>query len=237
MSKLVFIRHAQASFMASNYDKLSEKGIKQSEILGPHLAKAYPHFDKIYTGPLERQKHTAHIVRTSYQSKDQNFPDPIMIQGLREHKATHAMRMARPQLETLAPQTKIWLEEADQNPAVSRRNNLRAFQVFMDLYATGKIEIDQIETWQNFRSEVKSGLQQILENTGRGETIAIFTSGGTIASITAEALGIQDETKVAALNFALRNTSVNTFFYANSKFNLHSLNDVSHLEKDMITFV
>lgn len=237
MSKLVFIRHAQASFMADNYDQLSEKGIKQSALLGPHLAQAFPKFDKVFTGPLERQKHTAKIVEQAYQKLGLNFPEPIRVQGMREHMATHAMHKARPQLEEKAPQAKIWLDEADHNPEVRRRNNLRAFQLFMDIYAKGEIRIEGIETWQDFRSEVKTGLHKILEETEQGETNAIFTSGGTIASITAESLAIQDETKVTALNFSIRNTSINTFLYSKGQFNLQSLNDVSHLEKDMITFV
>ncbi|MFT5386039.1 MAG: hypothetical protein ACI81W_003451, partial [Saprospiraceae bacterium] len=46
-----------------------------------------------------------------------------------------------------------------------------------------------------------------------------------------------DQTKVAELNYAVRNTSVSRFLYSNGEFNLLSFNEVPHLEEEMITFV
>ena len=37
MSKLFFFRHGQASLGAANYDVLSDKGIRQSQLLGEYL--------------------------------------------------------------------------------------------------------------------------------------------------------------------------------------------------------
>jgi len=62
MSKIYFFRHAQASYLADNYDKLSEKGEAQSAELGKYLVSKNMQFDKIFVGPLERQKHTCEIV-------------------------------------------------------------------------------------------------------------------------------------------------------------------------------
>jgi len=80
-------------------------------------------------------------------------------------------------------------------------------------------------------------LKQILESTDKGETIGTFTSGGTISAITAEALGIKEERKVATMNFSVRNTSFTSFFFSQNNFNLLSFNELPHLEKEMITFV
>lgn len=237
MSKLYFLRHAQASFMADNYDQLSDKGIKQSAALGHHLAQSKIVFDKVYVGPLQRQKHTAQIVKSEYEKMDMNLPSLIEIEGLREHMGTEAMHIGFPKMSVLEPRVETWLSEAKQNPSLKRRNNLLAFQLFMDYYVTGKIELEGVETWQFFRSSVKAALDQILAETGTGETIGIFTSGGTISSITAESLDIKDETKVAALNFSIRNTSINTFLYSKDRFNVLSLNEIPHLDKEMVTFV
>jgi len=38
MSELYLIRHGQASFGTADYDRLSEKGIRQASVLGDHLA-------------------------------------------------------------------------------------------------------------------------------------------------------------------------------------------------------
>ena len=107
----------------------------------------------------------------------------------------------------------------------------------MDEWAAGNIEVPEIESWATFRQECKKGLETILKNTGKGETIGAFTSGGTIASITAESLFINDERRVSAMNFSLRNTSFSTFLYSRNQFNLLSFNELPHLEKELVTFV
>ena len=46
MSKLFFFRHGQASLGAANYDVLSDKGIRQSKLLGEYLLSEQILFDK-----------------------------------------------------------------------------------------------------------------------------------------------------------------------------------------------
>jgi len=107
----------------------------------------------------------------------------------------------------------------------------------MDEWSVGNIQVEGIEPWREFRLVVKKGLNTILQNTGKGETIGVFTSGGTIASITAEALNVADQTRVAAMNFSIRNTSLSSFLFSKNNFNLLSFNELPHLSDDMITFV
>ena len=58
MGAIYLVRHGQASFGKADYDKLSDKGRKQSEILGVHLKKILSP-DKIYSGNLLRHEQTA----------------------------------------------------------------------------------------------------------------------------------------------------------------------------------
>ncbi len=62
MSDIYMIRHGQASFSSENYDRLSTLGCLQSEILGESLSHMGIFFDAIYSGSLERQRHTAERV-------------------------------------------------------------------------------------------------------------------------------------------------------------------------------
>ena len=64
-----------------------------------------------------------------------------------------------------------------------------------------------------------------------------FSSGGTISSIIGEVLQLNDEIKIADLNFSVRNTSYSTLLYSNDEINLLSFNELPHLKEDMITFV
>ena len=64
MSKLYFFRHGQASLGADNYDVLSSKGKEQAVALGTYLAQKNIQFDRVFVGPLDRQKDTYEAVKT-----------------------------------------------------------------------------------------------------------------------------------------------------------------------------
>lgn len=236
MSKIYFFRHAQASYLADNYDKLSDKGELQSAELGKYLVNKKIQFDKIFVGPLERQKHTCQIVSDIFMQNNIPFPVPVIVEGLKEHSGTEAVKSAYPQLMKNKKIQKLQ-QDIESNPKLIRRNTLLIFQYFMDEWSVGNIQVEGIESWREFRFAVKKGLDTILQNTGKGETIGVFTSGGTIASITAEALNVVDETRVAAMNFSIRNTSFSSFLFSKNNFNLLSFNELPHLSDDMITFV
>ena len=237
MSKIYFFRHAQASFGADNYDQLSPRGEQQSIELGNYLVAKKHQFDRVYVGPLQRQQDTYDIVKRIYKKNDLLIPEPIVEKGLLEHEGHYAMARLLPTLIETVPFVKELVDQGIANPARKKANGLLVFQYFLDEWAEGNMDVDGILPWKLFRDEVKKGLNSILNNTGSGETIAAFTSGGTIASITAEALKITDEKRVVALNFSHRNTAFTSFFYSKGQFNLLGFNEIPHLEEEMVTFV
>jgi broad specificity phosphatase PhoE len=83
MSKLYFFRHAQASFLADNYDQLSSHGEKQSLELGKYLVEKDFQFDKIFVGPLSRQKKTFEIVAEVFSKNKLIIPEPIFVDELK----------------------------------------------------------------------------------------------------------------------------------------------------------
>jgi len=237
MSKIFFFRHAQASYGAANYDQLSPLGEQQSAELGKYLVQQNFHFDKIFVGPLERQKHTFQIVSEIFQKNNKTLPNPVILEELKEHKGPEVSRVVLPELMKTNPQVKKWYAEIAENPKLMKRNSLLSFQYFMEQWSLGKVQVEGIESWADFRISVRKGLNTIFKNTEKGETIGAFSSGGTISSITAEALNLKDETRIAAMNFSVRNTSFTSFHFSKSQFNLLSFNELPHLEKEMITFV
>jgi len=237
MSKIYFFRHAQASFGADNYDELSPKGEQQSVELGNYLVGKKINFDKAYIGPLKRQQHTFEIVKSIFDKNNLPMPEPILENGLLEHNGHKAMAKLMPTLQKSFPFVQELIEKSKANPARKRANNLLAFQYFLNEWVEGKIEAEGVLPWKEFRQKVKKGLETILKETGSGETIAAFTSGGTISSITAEALNLTDEKRVVALNFSHRNTAFTSFFYSRGQFNLLGFNEIPHLSEEMITFI
>ncbi len=237
MSKIYFFRHGQASFGADNYDVLSAKGEQQSAELGNYLVAKKFHFDKVYVGPLRRQQHTYEIVKSIYDKSNLPMPEPIMENGLLEHEAHVAMANVLPRLRASNPFVKELIAKSKADPSRKKANNLLIFQYFLDEWVEGRIEAAGVLPWKAFRQEVRKGLDNILKNTESGENIAAFTSGGTIGSITAEALNIMDEKRVVALNFSHRNTAFTSFFYSRGLFNLLGFNEIPHLDEELITFV
>ncbi|MFV0278797.1 MAG: histidine phosphatase family protein, partial [Parahaliea sp.] len=62
MSTLYLIRHGQASFGADDYDKLSERGCRQADMVGRYFAEQGVKLDAAYSGDLLRQRETAQSV-------------------------------------------------------------------------------------------------------------------------------------------------------------------------------
>src|SRR5437879_1752769 len=61
---MFLIRHAQASFLEGNYDKLSTIGEIQAHRLGEFWASRQMVLDRVYSGPRVRQLNTASIGRS-----------------------------------------------------------------------------------------------------------------------------------------------------------------------------
>ncbi|MAV04271.1 MAG: hypothetical protein CMC31_01240 [Flavobacteriaceae bacterium] len=237
MSKIYFFRHAQASLGSDNYDVLSEKGELQALELGKYLISKKYYFDKIYVGTLRRQQHTYEIISEVYKKNNLNIPDPIILEGLNEHQATEAMKTEMPKMiGSDAYLIKLW-RDIELNPENKNGNMMLGFKYFLNLWVNEKIIVKGIIPWKDFRKNVRNGLKIILKNTNSNENIGVFSSGGTISSITAESLNIKEEMKIADLNFSIRNTSFTSFLYSREKFNLLSFNELPHLKKEMITFV
>ena len=68
-----------------------------------------------------------------------------------------------------------------------------------------------------------------MQEQGAGKTIGIFTSGGTLATIVAQILGLDGE-KTSQLYEPIVNCSVTQLFYSRSKISLSYYNDSSFLQ-------
>ena len=238
MSKIYLIRHAQASFLADDYDNLSEKGILQSEALGRYFAKNDIHFDKIFIGKLKRHQQTFDGFVHEFSSKNIELPKPIYLEELNEHHALDALTFYYKDFITQYDEAKKLFNEIDKDSSLKRRNSILIFELFLKAYVSGKYAINHktIQSWSSFRKQTKKGITSILQNTDKGEIIGVFTSGGTKSSIIGDVLGVTEE-KIAELNLAIRKTSFSQLLYSENRLNLLSLNETPHLSKKLITFV
>jgi len=242
MSRLLYIRHAQASYGAADYDQLSEKGYEQASILGRHLVQSGVELHNIYVGPLKRQNQTLEKVREAYQDAGQNLPDHTTLKELEEHRGPDILKSAMGNIKEDDDLIKAWDEERIQDPSLNVKNGLLIFERAMTLWATGglsKYQPDHYLDWSSFRRQVKEGYDEVMSRhrDDQGRTIALFTSGGTISASVGHILGMQHDKDIIGMNGIVQNTSITEFLFKGSRITMKRFNDVSHLPENMKTFV
>ena len=98
MSVLVLVRHGQASFLQSDYDKLSPLGEQQSRMLGSFWAGQGVKFDELLTGPRIRQIRTAELVSAAYAANGLTLPEPQIVPELDEYDSGGVVSSLLPRL-------------------------------------------------------------------------------------------------------------------------------------------
>ena len=73
MSRIYLVRHGQAGTREA-YDSLSERGRRQSRLLGEYLAAQKIQFTAAYTGAMLRQGQTAEELSRGYTQAGGHFP-------------------------------------------------------------------------------------------------------------------------------------------------------------------
>jgi broad specificity phosphatase PhoE len=238
MSKIYLIRHAQASFLADDYDNLSNKGKLQSEALGQYFAANDIHFDKLFIGKLKRHQQTFDGFNKAYITKGIALPKPVQLVELNEHQALNALQFYYGDFIAQNDTAKKLHQEAHKNPELKQKNTIKIFSLFLKAYASGKYPTNHktIQSWSSFRMQTKKGVSTILEQISKGETIGVFTSGGTKSAIIGDSLELSEE-KISELNLVIRNTSFSQLLFLNSKLIVLSVNETPHLQMELITFV
>jgi broad specificity phosphatase PhoE len=230
MGILYMVRHAQASFLEPNYDKLSALGEAQSRLLGEHWAQRKITFDRACVGPCARQKDTVKLVSAACEKAGLRFPEPQTLPEFDEYHAEEVLRSTLPAL--LEKDQKIrdlhaaFLAAA--NNAAQRTTFQHLFAAVIGDWVRGVIRAEGVETWPQFCARVNSGLTKFLSSEKRDERVAIFTSGGPIAVATQRALHLSPESTLQ-MTWMSRNSSWSEFLYNSDRFTLSSFNIHEHI--------
>lgn len=233
MAAIYLIRHGQASFGKADYDKLSAKGCKQSEILGQHLGTIV-NSDRFYAGDLLRHGQTL-----SHFNKGAKSNDASMI--------THSGFNEFDHLEILARHDARWSDPAAMGKEISKvPDGNKVFQQEFSNALNRWIESDKDksctdykESWSQFKARCVNALQDVIQQylsvrgdqttTSGSKDVLIFTSGGPISIIIQHVLGLTDA-QTLLINQQLVNTSVTKLLFSKSKLSLDYYNNYSHLE-------
>ena len=219
MGVLLLVRHGQASLGTADYDRLSDTGRRQAEMLGARLARTDLAIDRVVSGALRRQRDTAQAVLAALGrplaelQTDERLDEYDHVEVLAQHTTEVTFATATASGET-GRALQSTLEEA------------------IGRWISG--ETGYSESHDAFIERVLNAVRRLV--AGPGRTVAV-TSGGVIAAFCAQALGLPEE-RWPSLARLLVNASITKVISGHTGTSLVTFNDHAHLEADrtLITY-
>jgi broad specificity phosphatase PhoE len=220
MASIYLIRHGQASFGTDDYDRLSDLGGRQAQVLGEYLDQCGIHFDAVYSGELLRQRRTAEIA-VGPQSAPSVAVDARFNEINNEEQLTTLLPVVLeryPELEALVP-----------SMGHSSKDYQKILKRVFNYWVSEECEEPAIQSWEEYAGNVQGALREVMRSQGSGKTIGIFTSGGTIATAVSQVLGIAGHGTYSFYEPVI-NCSVTRLFYSGERVSLSYFNDHSFLD-------
>lgn len=231
MGQLLLVRHAQGSFLGRNYDELSQTGETQARLLGEYWARHRQIFGRVYSGPRTRQAETARIVGEAYRRAGLAWPDPVVLEEFDEYQADAVLEQALPRLLESSGHVRE-LHRAFQESGISSeklKNFQRMYEVVISMWVNGELPQMDVESWPEFCARVQRGISQVSTAGGRGQQVAIFSSGGPVGVAMQRALDLSPQATLRAA-WMVRNSAFSEFLFSDERFTLSTFNAFPHLE-------
>lgn len=222
MSRILLVRHGQASFGADDYDNLSPTGHEQSRVLGAALAARGLTADVVVAGEMKRHAQTAAGVLEG--------------SGWRAGVDLDAGWNEFDHLQVLAVH--------DQPTTVEGESEKVAFQRWFEeatlRWTSGDHDEHYDESFAAFTSRVDAALSRLVEALPARGTAVVLTSGGPIAWAAAALLADGSSARTdlwLRLNPVSINTGVSTVVCGARGTTLVSFNAHDHLTSpDLLTY-
>ena len=221
MATIYLFRHGQASFGADDYDKLSPLGERQAAVLGEYLRDHGISLDAAYSGDLLRQRETAQLALASQPGAVEHRIDP----RFNEIDNDEQVKCLLPKLVKTTPH----LSELVERGLSSSKDYQKVIDAVFNYWVSPQCDEPAIRSWPDYSGAVKIALRDVMAAQGSGKTVGIFTSGGTIATIVAQVLGLSGE-QTYQFYEPIFNCSVTQIFYSGKKTSLSYFNDRSYLQ-------
>ena len=213
MSTLILLRHGQAAFGSAHYDQLSPLGEAQARTTGDFLRARNWHFDRVMTGPRQRQRLTA----------------------------TLATRLAPgelsedPRLDEFAEGSQILAAaERRAGEALDEKARLRAYMKEIRLWCNGDAHIDGIVCAADFCRTTDDWLAEITADPAPGQQLLAVTSAGVIAAVLCRVLD-QPREAIADWMAVLGNASLTTLMFSRGRLSAREINGNGHLPAALLS--
>jgi broad specificity phosphatase PhoE len=231
MSVLTLVRHGQASYMSEDYDRLSSIGEEQSRRLGEFWARHEITFDACFSGPARRHAGTVEILGDTVRNAGLPWPSVQIVPELDEFDAFRVARVLLPVLLERDAEIRRLNEVFEQNRHTPDAGRLlqKLFEAVSRGWCSGAYDLPDLESWAQFRSRVQTAVDNIRQATGRGQNVAVITSGGVIAATVSQVLDLAPERAIEFV-WLTRNASFSEFLFSGDRFSMHSHNSIPHFD-------
>lgn len=216
VSVLYLVRHGQASFGTGDYDRLSPRGMEQSQALGTCLKSAVTTPNRVTSGDMLRQRQTVRGIAGAAGWTTAVDVDP----GWDEFNATELLNAC---------------PEVDPHALTDSRAFQRLLEKASARWASGDHDADYQETFAAFTQRVDAALSRVVEGLGSGQNAVVVSSSGAIAWVVARLLD-GGFPQWIALNRVTVNSGVTKIVSGSSGITMVTFNDHSHLPQDWITY-
>jgi broad specificity phosphatase PhoE len=235
MSRVILVRHAQASFLEPIYDKLCATGEVQARLLGEYWARRGVLFNCAWSGPRVRQVQTARIVEEAYRRLGREFPELAVTNEFDEYPAEAVLKQGLPQVleRSQAVRDLHRAFEQSKDADARKRRFQQMFEAVIGIWVSGELVIDGMESWQDFCARVDRGIATIVNSTTLSGDSVVFTSGGPIGVAMRRALNLS-HADTLQLTWMSRNASFTEFLSSGSRFTLSTFNAHPHLEDESL---
>ncbi|MFC7490807.1 MULTISPECIES: histidine phosphatase family protein [unclassified Knoellia] len=227
MSRIILVRHGQASWGKKDYDKLSDLGYEQARVVGAALTERGITPTTVVSGSMRRQRDTAAGLVAAA-----GWPlEPVTDNAWDEYAHAAILTAYKPAYRSMT------VMKADLARTMRPRKAFdEMYAVATERWVAGEHAADYDEPFATFGARVLSGLTPVVENLGRGETAVVVSSAGAISWVAASLLG-GGAPVWTSMQRVIANASLTTVSIGAGGPVLRTFNDTSHLEHtpDLLT--
>lgn len=233
MRTLFLVRHAQGSLGTDDYDRLSETGLDQAEIIGHHMLDCFssqPGDWALLRGDLKRHRQTSEPIASRLSIRTRPIePEPRRVEvdtNLNEYRVDGLLAAAFADAERLNIRSPG--AAAMANPKAYLETFLELFPSVLAAWQENRLECELNGRWQAFHARVESAGHRIRQRLQDHHAVVAVTSAGVISTLVAGLMG-RDLAWQRALNVALYNASVTELTLDDAgDWQLQRLNCVAH---------
>ncbi len=208
MGAIHLIRHGQASWGADDYDELSERGLRQAALIGMSWEASDWAPTTAISGSMRRHTQTAIAALDACGGEGYDVDD-----GWNEY------------------------DHRVFTGGLARDITPRDFQPHLDAALASWMDgtLDGDVPYADWHGGILGSLDRAVAAAGPGQHVAVFTSGGPIATVVSHLLA-GDDSLFIRLNAVTVNAGVTTVINGSTGPRVLSFNEHTHLPRDLVTF-